>query len=63
MNMAYYAFLKQAKRWDQTRAGERQRAYDEMREELVTGFVKSEPRSGDENSLGAWIDFVVDQVR
>ena len=38
MNTAYYAFLKQAKRWDQTRSGDRQKAYDEMREEMVSGF-------------------------
>ena len=42
MNTAYYAFLKQAKRWDQTRSGERQKAYDEMREEMVSGFERCE---------------------
>ena len=43
MNTAYYAFLKEAKRWDQTRSGERQKSYDEMREELVSGFEKDAP--------------------
>jgi hypothetical protein len=48
MHSVYYAFLKEAKRWDQTRSGERQKSYDEMREELVSGFDSgSDPSAGD----------------
>ncbi len=46
-NSAFYAFMKAAKRWDQTRIAERQPRYDRMRETLVSGFDQRRP--GDES--------------
>jgi hypothetical protein len=42
-NSAFYAFMKAAKRWDQTRVADRQPRYDRIREKLVSGF--DQPRS------------------
>lgn len=43
MNMAYYAFLSAAKRWDIPRAGSRQAEYDRLREELLAGYGEVKP--------------------
>jgi (heptosyl)LPS beta-1,4-glucosyltransferase len=38
VDRAYYGFLSAAKRWDEARAGKRQKEYDEMREDLLGGY-------------------------
>jgi hypothetical protein len=43
MDRAYYKFLVQAKRWDESRAGTRQAKYDQWREEILTGFANWDP--------------------
>jgi glycosyltransferase involved in cell wall biosynthesis len=43
MDRAYYKFLAQAKRWDESRAGTRQAQYDEWRERILTGFADWDP--------------------
>lgn len=38
VDRAYYGFMAVAKRWDEARAGERQALYDQIREDIVSGY-------------------------
>ena len=45
INFAYYRYLTVAKRWDEQHASGRQATYDEMREQIVSGFPDGGRRS------------------